>query len=162
MKKIQLLLCFAVFFNYCFAIITPAKKNPSHRIHLKTKEGNSFKGLLLSFNDTSLSAYPGKWKEWRKGKKYKPVKFDYAHIEEVTLKEKGRIAKGMAIGGAAGSLPLIAGKTEVASRSAAVNILLVTVPAGMIAGAVVAGKSGKRYWINGNRDQFRNFIRGLW
>lgn len=162
MKKIQLLLCFAVLFNVVFAINPSDKKSPSHRIHLKTKEGNSFKGLLLSVNDSSIIAYPGKWKEWRKGKKYKAVHFYYYRIEEVTLKEKGRIAKGMAIGGAAGSLPLIAGKTDVASRSAAVNVLLVTVPVGAIAGAVVAGRSGKRYWINGNKDQFRNFIRSLW
>lgn len=161
MKKLQLLLWFAVFFNTGFALNRPDKKKPSHKILLKTKEGNTFKGLLLTVNDSSLVAYPGKWREWRNGKKYRSVHFYYTRIEEVILKEKGRIAKGMVIGGAAGLLPVVAGKTNGASEPAG-NILLVTVPAGIITGAVLAGKSGKRYWINGNIEQFRNFIRRLW
>ena len=161
MKKLQLLLLGAVFFNIGFASIPSGKKKPSHKIVLKTVEGNSFRGLLLSVNDSSLVAYPGKWKEWRKGKKYRSVHFYYTRIEEVILKEKGRIAKGMVIGGVAGLLPVVASKTN-GTREPAGNILLGTVPAGIIAGAVLAGKSGKRYWINGNIEQFRNFIRRLW
>ena len=148
-------------FFLILALQVSLRTKRSHKIVLKTVEGNSFRGLLLSVNDSSLVAYPGKWKEWRKGKKYRSVHFYYTRIEEVILKEKGRIAKGMVIGGVAGLLPVVASKTNGTSEPAG-NILLVTVPVGIITGAVLAGRSGKRYWINGNIEQFRNFIRRLW
>lgn len=77
-------------------------KSPVYIIHLTTMNDNILKGLLLEVKDTSVMIYPGKFKEWKKGIKYKPVEFGYSNIRELALKRKNHAWKRYFI---KGSLP---------------------------------------------------------
>ena len=77
-------------------------ENPIYGIHLTTMNDNMLKGLLLEVKDTSVMIYPGKFKEWKKGIKYKPVEFGYSNIRELALKRKNHAWKRYFI---KGSLP---------------------------------------------------------
>jgi hypothetical protein len=60
---------------------------------------NMLKGLLLEVKDTSVMIYPGEFKEWKKGIKYKPVEFGYSNIRELELKRKYQPRKRYFING---------------------------------------------------------------
>ena len=132
----------------------------SHTMLIKTKSGNNFKGVLISISDSSLLVFPGNRKNLKKNK-YKPVEFLYSQIEEVDVRLKGRVGRGMAIGSAVGVLPLISITTTENSGTNSVTAATLMVPVGAIVGGIVAAKSSNRYWINGNRELFKNFIRQI-
>lgn len=76
------------------SLILPAQtdtvndKTEIYDIYVTTMNENMLKGLLLEVRDTSVLIYPGKFKEWKKGIKYKPVEFGYSNIRELELKRK--------------------------------------------------------------------------
>ena len=57
-------------------------------IHVTTMQENKMKGLLLMTKDSLLIVYPGKRKDWNKGKKYSPVIFSCSRIKRITIKKK--------------------------------------------------------------------------
>ena len=73
-----------------------------YKMNYQTMNDNILKGLLLEVKDTSVMIYPGKFKEWKKGIKYKPVEFGYSNIRELALKRKNHAWKRYFI---KGSLP---------------------------------------------------------
>lgn len=74
-------------------------KIPVYPVQLTTVNDNILKGLLLEVKDTSVLIYPGKFKEWKKNKKYKPVEFGYSNILKLELKRKNLKWKKYAING---------------------------------------------------------------
>lgn len=48
---------------------------PICQVHVTTLGENKMKGLLLLTTDSALAVYPGKHKQWNKGKKYDAVVF---------------------------------------------------------------------------------------
>lgn len=74
-------------------------KTPDYSIHLTTMNGNILKGLLLEVKDTSVLIYPGKFKDWKKGTKYKLVEFGFPNIRELALKRKYHSRKKYSING---------------------------------------------------------------
>lgn len=74
-------------------------KSLHYIIHLTTMNDNILKGLLLEVKDTSILIYPGKFKEWKKGIKYKSVEFGYSNIRELALKRKNHSRKKYYIDG---------------------------------------------------------------
>ncbi len=88
MKTIILIILFTGT-SHLFAQTDPVNnKTPRYCLQLTTMNDNMLKGLLLDVKDTSLIIYPGKFKEWEKGIKYKPVEFGYSNILELELKRK--------------------------------------------------------------------------
>ncbi len=158
MKQLLIFLAASFFITSTVAASDSAKY--VHKISMKTKQGNHFKGVLISISDSSIIVFPGNKKNFKKNK-YKPVEFLYSQIEEVDVRLKGRVGRGMAIGSAVGALPLISLTTTENSGTNSVTAATLMVPAGAIVGGIVAAKSSNRYWINGNKELFKNFIRQI-
>ncbi len=90
MKKYSiLLLLFASGFCIHHSIARAITKDPGYKVTLYTKEGYKLEGLLLSSTDSQLVIYPGKYKEWKKKVKYKPVYYHVRKIEKLQLKKTG-------------------------------------------------------------------------
>ncbi len=158
MKK-QIWLLMFVFYS-CFSFGRSGDEAQGHYMMIKTKQGNIFKGVLISFSDSSLFVFPGKRKDLKKNK-FKNVEFIYYQIDEINIRQKGRIKSGMALGSAVGAIPIISLTTTEHSGTNSVTAATLMVPAGAIVGGIVAAKSSNRYWINGNRELFKNFIRQI-
>lgn len=103
MKTITTIVLLTVTFNSFAQSNSVSSEKPIYGIHLTTMNENMLKGLLLEVRDSSVLIYPGKFKEWKKDIKYKPVEFGYPNIREMALKTKYRPWKKYYING---SLPL--------------------------------------------------------
>lgn len=79
-----------------FVVVLPEanaheKTKPTVKIELVTTSGNRFLGWLLEVNDSLVQAYPGKWKEWKKGTTLSTASFRYEVIRSISiLQTKGR------------------------------------------------------------------------
>ena len=99
MKTITTIVLLTVTFNLFAQSNSISGEKTIYGIHLTTINGNILKGLLLEVKDTSVLIYPGKFKEWKKDIKYKPVEFGYSNIRELALKRKNHSRKKYYIDG---------------------------------------------------------------
>lgn len=156
MKQFAFLFLGILFLNISYAQTNNLFK-PLGIVRIITSNGNSMKGLLLSTNDTSLTVFPGKWKEWKKGKKYKPVEFCCSSIYSIQVKRKGRISRGIALGAAAGAIPLVTINPNEKGGYGMASLTVFTVPVGIVSGAIIGAKTGKQFMIKGDINLFRSF-----
>jgi hypothetical protein len=92
MKKYSiLLLLFASGFCINHSIARTILNDPGYKVTVYTKEGYKLQGLLLSATDSQLVIYPGKYKEWKKKLKYKPVYYHFRKIQKLQLKKTGAL-----------------------------------------------------------------------
>ena len=129
---------------------------PICKIQLTTMNGNMLKGLLLLTQDSVIVIYPGKRKEWNRNKEYRAAVYGYSKIKRIVIKKNGRVMKGIAIGTAIGSLPLFTGLSKNEKASLA-GFSAITIPAGMIAGAVFGLASQRKFQINASDSLFHEF-----
>ena len=129
---------------------------PICKIHITTVNGNMLKGLLLLTYDSVVIIYPGKRQEWNRNKEYRPAVYSYSKIKKISIKKNARVLKGISFGAAIGALPLFAGlsKTE---KDALARVSAITIPAGMIAGAVFGFASQRKFQINASDSLFHDF-----
>ncbi len=129
---------------------------PICRIHITTVNGNMLKGLLIMTHDSVVVVYPGKRSEWNKNKEYRAAVYGYSKIRRILIKKNGRVMKGISLGAAIGSLPLFAGlgKNE---KDAIARISAITLPAGMLAGALLGYSAKKKFYINASGSSFHEF-----
>lgn len=129
-------------------------------IHVTTMQENKMKGLLLMTKDSLLIVYPGKRKDWNKGKKYSPVIFSCSRIKRITIKKNTRVMKGMMIGTVIGTLPLLVGNSP-DDKSSIAALAALTAPAGAITGAIFGITAQKTFQINGSGSSFNEFQKQL-
>ena len=129
---------------------------PICKIHITTVNGNMLNGLLLLTYDSVVIIYPGKRQEWNRNKEYRPAIYNYSKIKGIVIKKNGRVMKGIAIGTAIGSLPLFTGLSNNEKASLA-GYSAITIPAGMIAGAVFGFASQRKFQINASDSLFHEF-----
>ncbi|MEP7373703.1 MAG: hypothetical protein ABI675_09970 [Chitinophagaceae bacterium] len=129
---------------------------PICKIHITTVHGNMLKGLLLLTYDSVVIIYPGKRQEWNRNKEYRTAIYGYSKIKIIVIKKNGRVMKGIAIGAAIGSLPLFTGLSKNEKASLA-GFSAITIPAGMIAGAVFGFASQRKFQINASDSLFHEF-----
>jgi hypothetical protein len=129
---------------------------PKYGIHLTTMQGNMLKGLLLQVNDSSLIIYPGNRKDWNRKVEYYPVVFVYSNVNQIKLKKKNAMVKGMLIGGGAGLSAILTTVllNNVNAKGGSANNMVIVIPAGIVGGAYLGIKSKKEFYINGNMHSF--------
>jgi len=127
--------------------ITSANHRPRYHASIQTMNGKIVKGLLMQLNDSSVILYPGKRKKLRKEVIHDSVVIAYSQIQQIKLKKKYGLLKGLLIGGAIGFAPVLFGE-------GGAYVALLAFPIGIITGAIVGGTSSKKYFINGNYSAF--------
>jgi hypothetical protein len=163
--KLKIFLSISLFILICSAFAqnrTSVNPYPRYRIFLNTLEGRSIEGLLIKLEDSTVTVFPGSRKEWRKNINENPVKINYSQIQQIKLKRKNGLVRGMLIGMGAGLLPLVGG--SVIGPNAAYTgafISLLTVPIGFITGGIMGATasvtSKKGYYIRGRLSKFYDF-----
>lgn len=109
---------------------------PICKIQITTMNSNMLKGLMLKTYDSVLVIYPGKRKEWNRNKEYRVAVYSYTKIKKIIVKRNGRVMKGIAIGTSIGALPIFAAQSK-NEKAGLADFSAITIPAGMIAGAVL-------------------------
>ena len=129
---------------------------PICKIDITTVNGNMLKGLLLLTYDSIVIVYPGKRREWNRKKEYRLAVYSCSKIKKIIIKKNARILKSVSLGAAVGALPLFAGlnKTE---KDAIARVSAITVPAGMIVGALLGFSAQKKFQINASDSLFSEF-----
>ncbi len=129
---------------------------PICKIQITTTKGNMLKGLMLVTYDSVVVIYPGNRKEWNKNKEYKAAVYSYTKIKKIIVKKNGRVIKGIAIGTSIGALPMFAALSK-NEKAGLADFSAITIPAGMIAGAVLGLTSQRKFSINASDSLFHAF-----
>lgn len=132
---------------------------PDMIIELTTANENRLTGMLLITKDSSVSIYPGKPKEWKANKPYKPVSFYYTQISKISLQKKNSKKNGMLAGLGIGASLFAASflLKDRNTRMAAACLTFPLVPIGGIIGIHLGSRKWKKFNINRNPDLFTAF-----
>jgi hypothetical protein len=135
---------------------TEEKIKPICTIHVTTMNENKMKGLLILTKDSVVAVYPGNHKQWNKGKKYNAVVFGFSRIKKVTIKKNNRVLKGISVGAVIGMLPALS-KGFKDDKSGITQLTELTVPVGIVTGAIVGVSAQRTFMINGTGSLFYKF-----
>ena len=136
-----------VYSSFAQKKITRANHQPRFHASIQIMNHQTVKGLLVQLEDSSVILYPRTRKGFRKEVKLDQVVIAWSQIQQIKLKKKNGLFKGVLIGGAIGFAPVIFGEVGA-------YVALVAFPLGIITGAIVGITSGKKYTINGNYAAF--------
>lgn len=159
MKYIIIIIFFLTAGKLSAQSYNPRITTPVYLIELITAEENMLKGLLLQVQDSSVSIYPGKPKEWSSHKLFKAVTFDYTHLKQISLQKKNSKKNGMLAGLGIGASLFAASFLfkDRNTRRAVACLTFPLVPIGGIIGIHLGSHKWKKFNINRNPDLFNAF-----
>ena len=133
-------------------------QRPRYKIVLQTVDEKMVKGLLIEIKDSSITVYPGNSNRIGSEEMSHTENIEYSQIQQIKLKRKNGLLKGMAIGTGIGILPvLVGGIFGRSTGEGGAYVSLVAVPLGFITGGVIGATSRKKYNVHGDFSQFRDF-----
>jgi hypothetical protein len=130
------------------SIFKPAKLL---KIWVYTGDNTELKGVFSGASDSMLFVYEGTIDAYNKQASHKTISIDYKNIRIIKIKKRGGLLKGLLIGAVIGLAPAFFGE---GGAYAAV----ITLPVGIITGAIIGATAKKKYAINGGERAFRQFI----
>lgn len=134
------------------------KKHPLS-IEITTNNYNTFKGLLVSITDSSVFAYPGKKKEWRKSVQYTPVEFNINQVQQITIKKTNRLLIGLSGGATFGVGALLGSRQLFGTKNNVYKYAIPLVPLSIIIGGIIGLSRKTKVNLSGSKLTFLE-IRG--
>ncbi len=134
------------------------KPTPKYKIWVSTTHDDLIKGILIDVSDSSVKIFPGKFSEWNSHSDISVIKESYSNITNIKTHKKGGLLKGLLIGAGIGISPVLVGSIfgrSVGEGGAYVSII--TLPVGLITGAIIGGTSKKKFLINRDTSRFHSF-----
>ena len=165
MKKLSILLILCVGFimagrgedsTKIATSIWPEKK-PKFQVTVHTLQNQKIKGLLIDVNDSTLILFPGRVDEWKNRDRIQPLYLADSSIEFIKVKNKNAAGTGALTGLAIGLTPILAAVADPVNAQAYGMVAILTIPVGIITGALIGGGSYKKFKVNGNREAFLVF-----
>jgi hypothetical protein len=112
---------------------------PRYYASIQTIDDKMVKGLLMQMENLSMILYPGKWKELSKEAVHDSIVIAYSQIQQIKLKKKSKLLKGLLIGGGIGLAPIVFGQGGAFAA-------ILSFPLGIITGAIVGSTSSKKFY----------------
>jgi hypothetical protein len=145
--KRRLISSFIFLLSVCFSFAQNTASGtyrPRYYASVTSTDSKIQKGVMIQLNDSSIVLYPGNWQKFYNEKIIQDsVAITYSHIQQIKLKKRGGLVKGLAIGGVIGLSPIVFGQ-------GGAFVAILSFPVGIITGAIVGATSSKKYFINGN------------
>jgi hypothetical protein len=131
---------------------------PKYKVWVSATQSDLITGILVDVSDSSVKIFPGKFSEWSNHSKASVINESYLNITNIKTHKKEELIKGLLIGAGIGVSPLLVGSLfgrSIGEGGAYVSII--TLPVGIITGAIIGGTSKKKFLINGTASQFDSF-----
>jgi hypothetical protein len=132
--------------------------NPTlkHKIWVSTTKGGLVKGILVDVSDSSVKIFSGRFSEWNSHSKVSVANETYLNITGIRTHKKGGLIKGLLIGAGIGLSPLLLG-TAFGEGEGGAYASIITLPLGIVTGAIVGCTSKKKFLIGGEASKFHSF-----
>ncbi len=152
MKPVFIMLIFSLTFNpvLLFGQDSIAHSIKLVRIWVYDDNNSAVKGVLIGASDSVLVVYQGSISAYKKESSPALMRINYKNIRLIKIKKSGGVLKGALIGGVIGFTPAFFGEGGAYAA-------IITLPAGLITGAIIGATSKRKYAIHGDAKAFGKF-----
>jgi hypothetical protein len=157
MRTVFTIISTLIFLEATAQNVSSLNQFPKQKIWINTTQGSIVKGRLVNASDTSLKIFTGSSIDRSGNSKNYTTQF-YSNITDIKMQKKGHLVKSVLIGAGIGIAPVLIGSIFGKSTGeGGAYVTVVTLPVGVIIGAIAGISSKKKFFIGGDKSRFDLF-----